>query len=120
MDLMTQIRAAGLRPDVVSYSSLIAALSRGGDWMRVVGVLGSIEEAPDVEANEFVFSAAIAAMERAGEWEKALALFEGLRGAGGLPGDGQASPALFNAAISAAGRGGDTKVATQRTLTLTL
>jgi pentatricopeptide repeat protein len=69
MDLMTQIRAAGLRPDVVSYSSLIAALSRGGDWMRVVGVLGSIEEAPDVEANEFVFSAAIAAMERAGEWE---------------------------------------------------
>ena len=31
-----------------------------------VGVLGSIEESPDVEPNEFVFSAAIAAMERAG------------------------------------------------------
>ena len=43
-------------------------------------------------------------MERAGEWEKALAFFEGIRAAGGLPGDGQASPALFNAAISAAGR----------------
>ena len=31
-----------------------------------MGVLGSIEESPDVEPNEFVFSAAIAAMERAG------------------------------------------------------
>ena len=61
-----------------------------------MGVLGSIEESPDVEPNEFVFSAAIAAMERAGEWEKALAFFEGIRAAGGLPGDGQASPALFN------------------------
>lgn len=54
-------------------------------------------EEDQLEPNAFSFSAAIAACERAGESEKALALFAGLREAGGA-----VDRTLWNAAISAA------------------
>ena len=78
---------------------MIAALSKGGDWQKIVGVIGAMEEA-QIEANAFSWSAAISAMERAGEWEKALGLFYSLRDAGGAT-----DPAVYHAAISAAGSG---------------
>ena len=61
-----------------------------------MGLLGAMEE-NDVESNAFSFSSAIAACERAGEWEKALALFGGLRAAGGA-----VDRSIYHAAISAA------------------
>ena len=82
MDILLEVQRKRMRPDVVTYSSVIAALSKGGDWQRVMGLLGAMEES-ELEPNSFSFSAAITACERAGEWEKALALFEGLHAAGG-------------------------------------
>ena len=87
-----------MRPDVITYSSVIAALSKGGDWVRVVGLIGAMQEA-ELSPNAFSFSAAIAACERAGEWEKALALFDGLRAAGALE---AMDASVYHSAISAA------------------
>ena len=105
IELLHEIRQAGLSPDVVSYSSAISALSRAGDYERVIGMLGAMTD-EQLEPNAFSWSAAIAACERAGEQQKALALFAGLRDAGGA-----ADSAVYHAAISAAASGGDVNLA---------
>jgi pentatricopeptide repeat protein len=105
MRLLTELQRTGHTPDVVSYSSAIAALSHSGELERVIGLLGVMEERR-LEPNAFSWSAAINACERAGEWEKALALFAGLRDAGGA-----ADHAVYHAAISAAASSGDSSLA---------
>ena len=44
----------------------------GGEWERVVGLIGAMEARGSSvsDLNSFSWSAAIAACERAGEWEK--------------------------------------------------
>lgn len=62
--------------------------------------------------NSFAWSSAVAACERAGEWEKGLALFYGLRDAlGPESATSELSEAVYNAAISAAGSGGNVQEA---------
>lgn len=104
MEILDELRTRRMRPDVITYSSVIAALSKGGDWVRVVGLIGAMQEA-ELSPNAFSFSAAIAACERAGEWEKALALFDGLRAAGALE---AMDASVYHSAISAAASGATT------------
>ena len=93
-----------LKPDTVSYSSAIAALSRTGNWERVFGVIGAVHpDATGGSLNSFSWSSAIAACERAGDWQKGVALFNGLRQSTDVP----LTEGVYNAAISAAGCGGD-------------
>lgn len=103
--LLLEAQRWGVRPDVVSYSSAIAALAARGEYERVIGLIGAMQE-EGVEPTTFSWTAAIAACERAGEWQKALGLFNGLREAGG-----GADLPTWHAAISAAGSSGKVELA---------
>ena len=105
VDLLLGMQRRGLKPDVVTYSSVIAALAAGGQYERVIGMLGAMRAA-QLAPNAFSWTAAIAACERAGEWQKALGLFAGLREAGEA-----ADLPTWQAAISAAGSSGDVELA---------
>lgn len=106
MAVLGRLRAAGLTPDVISYTSAISAFSRAGDVPPVLGLIGAMEEGDEAEPNGWTWAATIAACERGGQWQQALALFAGLREAGGA-----ASEAVWNAAISAAGAGAQFDIA---------
>ena len=114
MELLLELQQLKLQPDVTSYSSAIAALSDAGQWERLGGLLGSTQ-AELLQPNGFSFSAAIAACERAGEWERLLALFAGLRKAGGA-----VDRSLWNAALSAAACAPDAGTETGVDLALSL
>ncbi|KAL1529529.1 hypothetical protein AB1Y20_000474 [Prymnesium parvum] len=114
--ILSQVVQNGMKPDVVTYSSAIAALSKEGDMEAVVGLIGAIDaNGESGELNSFSWSSAIAACERGGEWQKGVALFHGLRQAM-RPAEAEAphsqlSEAVYNAAISAAGSGGNVQEA---------
>ena len=114
MELLLELQQLKLQPDVTSYSSAIAALSDAGQWERLGGLLGSTQ-AELLQPNGFSFSAAIAACESAGEWERLLALFAGLRKAGGA-----VDRSLWNAALSAAACAPDAGTETGVDLALSL
>ena len=61
----------------VTYSSLIDACQKTGEWEKALGVLGAMDQA-QVEPNIYTYNAALSAFEKGGEWEKALAAFESL------------------------------------------
>ena len=44
LDVLTELQGLGLSPDVVSYSSAAAVLSKAGEWEAVLGLLGAMEE----------------------------------------------------------------------------
>lgn len=114
MELLLELQQLKLQPDVTSYSLAIAALSDAGQWERLGGLLGTTQ-AELLQPNGFSFSAAIAACERAGEWERLLALFAGLRKAGGA-----VDRSLWNAALSAAACAPDAGTETGVDLALSL
>ena len=114
MELLLELQQLKLQPDVTSYSSAIAALSDAGHWERLGGLLGSTQ-AELLQPKGFSFSAAIAACESAGEWERLLALFAGLRKAGGA-----VDRSLWNAALSAAACAPDAGTETGVDLALSL
>ena len=114
MELLLELQQLKLQHDVTSYSLAIAALSDAGQWERLGGLLGTTQ-AELLQPNGFSFSAAIAACERAGEWERLLALFAGLRKAGGA-----VDRSLWNAALSAAACAPDAGTETGVDLALSL
>jgi pentatricopeptide repeat protein len=65
---------AGVAPNVLTYTTLMSACSRHGQWERALQAFHHMEAAglqPDVLA----YNSAITAYARAGAWEKAWALF---------------------------------------------
>ena len=105
VELLYEAQRRGLKLDVVSYSSAIAALAARGEYDRVIGLIGAMQE-QGVEPTAFSWTAAIRACERAGEWQKALGLFSGLRATGDA-----ADLPTWHAAISAAGSSGNVELA---------
>lgn len=64
----------GVAPNVLTYTTLMSACSRHGQWERALQAFHHMEAAglqPDVLA----YNSAITAYARAGAWEKAWALF---------------------------------------------
>lgn len=41
-DIFAQMQAAGCRPDVVTYTALIAAYERGGKWLRALDTFHTV------------------------------------------------------------------------------
>mmetsp|Transcript_3006 Transcript_3006/g.4839 ORF Transcript_3006/g.4839 Transcript_3006/m.4839 type:complete len:1032 (-) Transcript_3006:47-3142(-) len=104
VELLLDMQGRGLKPNVVSYSSVIAVLSASGEYSAIFGLLGSMEE-NEIKPNEFTWTSAIAACERAGQWQLALGIFDALRN------ESSVDPSVWNAAISAAGSSGDVQLA---------
>ncbi|CAB1098432.1 unnamed protein product [Ectocarpus sp. CCAP 1310/34] len=111
VQLLREMRVAGLAPDTISYNSAIAACAVKGQWRRALSLLGEMGAggkggrgsggarlpSPDV----YSFGSAITACGRGGQWSLAVGLLGTMRQKGIAPG-----VVAFNAAISACGEAG--------------
>jgi len=98
--LLDQMRQCGLAPNVFSFSAVISACGKSGQWERAVSLLEEMRQC-GVPPNVISFSAAISACEKGGQWERALLLLEEMRQCGIEP-----DVIIFSAAISACEKGG--------------
>ena len=77
-----------IRPDVVTYSSVISACEAAGEWQRALGALQKVMDENDEGSeyaglNLYCFNAAISACEKGGAWVEALELYERMLEEGG-------------------------------------
>ena len=98
---MSQMPAAGVVPDVISFSAGISACEKGGEWQMALYLLSQMPAA-GVVPNEISFSAGISACEKGGEWQMALYLLSQMPAAGVVPNE-----ISFSAGISACEKGGE-------------
>jgi len=94
------MRAAGIIPDVITYSALISACEKGGQAELALKIFDDMR-ADGIIPNVITYSALISACEKAGKVEWALEVFEDMRAAGIIP-----SVITYSALISACARGG--------------
>ncbi|CAM9484304.1 unnamed protein product [Choristocarpus tenellus] len=104
-DLLSEMRAGGLKPQVEHLNALTAALAMSGNWEEAVE---SLEEArvAKVGPDTVGYNHAIVGCVRAGEWQKALQVLDWLRGEGGESGV-RPDMGSFNAGLEACAMGGD-------------
>ncbi|CAJ1456201.1 unnamed protein product [Effrenium voratum] len=96
LELMGHMRQALVQPDVVAFSTAIAACAEdsesGGSWQMALHLLQG------VQANEVTYGAAVTAMARNAQWQRALVLLSEAHG------KGQGTAGVTNAAIAACER----------------
>jgi pentatricopeptide repeat protein len=70
----------GVKPNMYSYTALISALAKVGDWESAERYFGHMKEAaksdPDVTPNRVTFSSMISVYEKAKKYDSALRTFE--------------------------------------------
>ena len=96
LEMLVEMKACGVKPNVVTFSKLINACGKDRQWKKALEVLNSMKDENGVTPNKFSFNAAISACEKGGQWEKALELLESMECQGVTP-----DVVSFNAAISA-------------------
>lgn len=95
----------GYPRSVVTYSTLISACERVGQWRRALDLFAEMR--PDGCApNTVTFNSLIKACAQGGQWEKALELFEAMGGEGCRP-----DVVTFTALINACDKGGQWRTA---------
>ena len=62
------MRKEGMTPDVVSFSAILLACEKGGQWERALPLV----EKTGMTLDAISFSAALSAYEKGGQWERAL------------------------------------------------
>lgn len=107
--LLDQMKECGHRPNVQSYTYVIQALSRTGQWLRVLTMLNLMDD-DNIDADEYSWSAAITALVKAENYDMALGLFNNLRE---MSDKDVASERVWTAGISAAASSGDVSYARQ-------
>jgi pentatricopeptide repeat protein len=90
-EVFDRMRREGIRPSVVSYSALISAAEKGGQWKL------ALEGFP---GNVVAYSACISALAKGQQWERALELFREIQTFGGSP-----SIVTYNATVTALEKG---------------
>eukprot|EP00887_Chlorella_sp_A99_P005379 scaffold1.g5379.t1 len=66
---------AAVRPDVITYGSLIAVLERAGQWQRALQLSHEMQE-EGIQPNAYIISSLINACERGGRFSEAVQLFK--------------------------------------------
>lgn len=94
-DVFRRMKREGIKPSVVSYSALVSASEKGGQWKLALEILDEMKEAGYV-GNVVAYSAAISALAKGQQWEKALELFREIQSNGGHP-----SIVTYNATMTA-------------------
>lgn len=92
------IAVAGVKPNVITYTTLISCCQRAGRWRQAMAAFRDMEEAgvqPDVKAYNSVMSACA----KGGRWENAWEVLAGMRRVGMRP-----SARSYNALLSACDR----------------
>jgi pentatricopeptide repeat domain-containing protein 1 len=90
----------GLLPDLVTYSTLIKAYERAGQWERALEVMKVMQD-NNITPNVITYSTAISAVAKAGQWRAALGLLEHMR-----KDKVQPDAVTYNYVISALSKGG--------------
>ncbi|CAE7826434.1 unnamed protein product [Symbiodinium sp. KB8] len=103
--LLSQMPAAGVVPNVISFSAGISACEKGGEWQVALYLLSQMPAA-GVVPNEISFSAGISACEKGGEWQMALLLLSQMPLARAVPNE-----ISFSAGISACEKRGEWQMA---------
>ena len=82
LQLLSELRDAGVAPTVYTASNGIAACEQGGRWELALQLLGELQSAtPRVEPNVVVYNAALAALAKGAQSERALALLDEMKAA---------------------------------------
>eukprot|EP00434_Breviolum_minutum_P022354 symbB.v1.2.019729.t1/scaffold1626.1/size108921/3 len=97
--------ARSVNPDIVSYSSVISAAEKGGQWVIALLLLHDIYDR-DLRPDVVVYSSAISACEKGRQWEMALALLAQMDHLRILP-----NMISFNSCLSACEKAGQAQVA---------
>ena len=84
LQVFDSMQAAGIKPSVVTFSSLIHALGTAGQWQAAIEAFASMEKA-NVAPNEYTYSSLMAALRRGGERQRAQQLFEEMKDKGLQP-----------------------------------
>jgi pentatricopeptide repeat protein len=87
--------AAGVEANVFTYSALISAMEKGGQWEQAQRVFDGMVAA-GMQPNVATYGALITAMEKGGQWEQAQRVFDSMAAAGVEPSD-----VTYSALISA-------------------
>jgi pentatricopeptide repeat domain-containing protein 1 len=78
------MKAEGVRPTVITYSALISACEKGGQWKLALEVLEDMKTAGH-GVNVIAYSATISALSKGQQWEIALQLFRQIEESGQTP-----------------------------------
>jgi pentatricopeptide repeat protein len=95
----------GVEPDTITYSALISACEKSGQWQKAVEIFGWMSMRR-IEPNVYTYSALISACEKGGQWELAIEVFDEMRQAAVPP-----NVTTYNALISACEKGGQWRMA---------
>lgn len=98
-EVFDRMRREGIRPSVVSYSALISAAEKGGQWKLALEILDDMKRA-GFPGNVVAYSACISALAKGQQWERALELFREIQTFGGSP-----SIVTYNATVTALEKG---------------
>jgi len=86
-----------VRPDEISYNSVISACASSGKWREALEVLDECYQEPGVEPNIYIYTNAMRACAKAGNTQKALDLLEVVKDKG-LPVDSYCYTAVIDGA----------------------
>jgi len=98
LQIFDRMKKRGVEPTVITYSALISALEKCGQWKLAMDVLEEMKR--DFGTNVIAYSAAIAALSKGQQWEMALNLFRELQGTGASP-----SVVTYNTTMTALEKG---------------
>jgi pentatricopeptide repeat domain-containing protein 1 len=82
LQLLEEMQAKGVEPNVFTYNATTSACEKGGQWEKALQLLEEMQ-AKGLEPNAITCSATTSACEKGGQWEKA-----GAAVAGGDAGEG--------------------------------
>ena len=94
------MKIAGVQPDVITYTSLIDALDRGGQPRRAYMAYAELQQR-GLQPDKQLFTMLLSMCSKAGQWKAALQLFHHMEIQGVQP-----DLIAYNALIAALARGG--------------
>ncbi len=71
--MLERCESAGIKPNVITYSSAISARKKGGELQRALVLLEHCESA-GIKPNVITYNASISACEKGGQWQRAFGL----------------------------------------------
>ena len=84
LSLLSQMPAARVMPNEISFNADISACEKGGEWQMALSLLSQMSAAGAVP-DQFSYNAGISACEKGGEWQKALYLLSQMPSARVVP-----------------------------------
>ncbi|CAE7650050.1 EMB2076, partial [Symbiodinium sp. CCMP2456] len=96
-ELFREMTQRGLKPSVVTYTTVLTARSAVGHWDQALALLGAMK-AEEVEPSLVTYGAALGACASGEQWQSALELFAKI--------SGKPNAVVYNAAVTACARAG--------------